>query len=253
MSKRLLQLMVGLFAASGAYAQSAPATAPTAEVRHAHDMRWGRELFVLSEVLELAPSAEGAPLLFDLVAWYGGPVQRLWIKADGSQVTRGTGSEVELQVMYGRLISPFFDVQVGALLEQARAGGRTASRVGAVIGLQGLAPGWFEVEPRLAVNTKGNVSADLTASYDLFITQRLVLQPRLEASAAFQPDPEFGTGTGLGATSFGLRTRYEIQREFAPYVGVVWDRRYGSTADLARAAGERASEARLVLGLRLWY
>jgi copper resistance protein B len=124
--------------------------------------------------------------------------------------------------------------------------------VGAVAGFQGLAPGWFEVEPSMFVTTDGNVSLDLTVSYDLYLTQRLVLQPRLESAVSLRDEVEFGIGRGLSSTSFGVRTRIELRREFAPYIGVVWDRNYGRTAQFARQSGAAAGEARLVAGLRLW-
>ncbi|HRQ79430.1 MAG TPA: copper resistance protein B, partial [Gemmatimonadaceae bacterium] len=140
----------------------------------------------------------------------------------------------------------------GARADLRRAAGSRATRAGAVIGLQGLAPGWFELEPSLFVTSSGNLAFDLTASYDLFLTQRLVLQPRLESSVSLKDDAEFGVGRGLSSTSFGLRTRYEIRREFGPYVGVVWERGYGRSAELARLAGESAGETMIVAGLRLW-
>ncbi|MCC6430635.1 MAG: copper resistance protein B [Gemmatimonadaceae bacterium] len=218
----------------------------------AHNMSWGRETFVLSEVLEYAPSGVNRPVNYDLLAWTGGAVNRLWAKADGGIATRGSGLHGEYQLLYGRLVSPWWDAQIGVRVDHANEDGGAATRAGAVAGLQGLAPGWFEVEPSLFVTTDGNVSLDLTASYDLYLTQRLVLQPRLESAVSLRDDVEFGIGRGLSSTSFGLRTRLEVRREFAPYIGVVWDRSYGRTAQFARQAGAAAGEARLVAGLRLW-
>jgi copper resistance protein B len=217
-----------------------------------HGMSWSRETYVLSEVLEYAPAIADRAVDFDLVGWTGGAVHRLWAKADGGFATRGSATHGEYQLLYGRLVSPWWDAQVGLRVDQRAEGVAKASRAGAVIALQGLAPGWFEVEPSLFVATDGNASFDLTASYDLFLTQRIVLQPRLESAVALRDDAEFGIGSGLSSTSFGLRTRIEIRREFAPYVGVVWDRTYGRTASLARAAGAEPGETRLVAGLRLW-
>lgn len=218
-----------------------------------HQMGWGRETFVLTEVLEYGAAAAGRPVLFDVLAWTGGASRRLWFKADGSVATTDRATHGEYQVLYGRMLSPWWDVQVGARADLLTAPGETASRAGAVIGLQGLAPGWFELEPSLFVTTGGNLSFDLTASYDLYLTQRLVLQPRLESTAALTDDEAFGIGRGLSSTSFGLRTRYEIRREFAPYLGVVWERGYGRSAELARRAGDPARETLLVAGLRLWW
>jgi len=216
----------------------------------AHDMSWGRASFVLTEVLEVAPDAAGRPLLFDIIGWTGGASRRLWFKLDGGAATEGQGTHAELQVLYGRLVSPWWDLQLGLRGDVESGGGNNPSRVGAVLALQGLAPGWFEVEPSLFVTTTGKVSLDLTASYDLYLTQRLVLQPRVETSLSAQDDLDFGIGSGVGPSSLGLRARYEFAREFAPYAGVVWERRFGRTADLA---GGAAGEAMLVAGLRLWW
>jgi copper resistance protein B len=233
----------------------APIAAQTADTLHhagAHRMSWGRETFVLSEVLEYAPSGVGRPVNYDLLAWSGGAVNRLWAKAEGGIATRGEGVGGEYQLMYGRLVSPWWDAQIGVRVDRTSTDGTSATRAGAVAGLQGLAPGWFEVEPSVFLSTSGNVSLDLTMSYDLYLTQRLVLQPRLESSASLRDEVDFGIGRGLSNSSFGLRTRLEIRREFAPYLGVVWDRTYGRTAQFTRGEGAQASEARLVAGLRLW-
>jgi copper resistance protein B len=220
--------------------------------RGSHGMSWTRETYVLAEVLEYAPAVGGRAVDFDLVGWTGGAVHRLWAKADGGFATRGSGTHGEYQLLYGRLVSAWWDAQFGLRVDQRAEGVADATRAGAVIALQGLAPGWFEMEPSLFVATDGNASLDLTASYDLFLTQRLVLQPRLESAVALRDDAKFGIGSGLSTTSFGLRTRIEIRREFAPYLGVVWDRSYGRTARMARDAGEMPGETRFVAGLRLW-
>jgi copper resistance protein B len=216
-------------------------------------MSWGRETFVLTEVLEYGPTTGERPVLFDVVAWTGGASRRLWLKADGSIATVGRAAHGEYQVLYGRMLSPWWDLQLGARADLRTAPGADARRAGAVVGLQGLAPGWFELEPSLFVTTDGNLSFDLTASYDLFLTQRLVLQPRLESTVALKDETDFGIGRGLSNTSFGLRTRFEIRREFAPYLGVVWERGYGRSAELARLAGDSAGETLMVAGLRLWW
>lgn len=245
-----MALLATLFAALPAVrplgAQAMPDASPL------HQMDWGRQAFVLAEVLDYAPHASARPLLFDLIGWIGGSSQRLWFKADGGVATVGGESQGEYQASYGRLISPFWDVQLGLRADVATEGGASATRVGAVVGLQGLAPGWFELEPSLFVTSEGAVSVDFTGSFDLYITQRLVLQPRLEASAALRDDAEFGIGSGVSNGSFAFRARYEVRREFAPYVGVLWERRFGRTADLARSAGADVAETLLVVGVRLW-
>jgi len=238
-----------LMAGSGSLAAQAVDTMPHSG---AHSMSWGRETFVMSEVLEYVPSGADRAVNYDLLAWTGGAVNRLWAKADGGIATLGSGRHGEYQLLYGRLISPWWDAQIGVRVDHTNEDGSAATRAGAVAGLQGLAPGWFEVEPSLFVTTGGNVSLDFTMSYDLYLTQRLVLQPRLESAVSMRDEVEFGIGRGLSSSSFGVRTRLEIRREFAPYLGVVWDRSYGRTAQFARQAGAAAGEARLVAGLRLW-
>jgi copper resistance protein B len=218
-----------------------------------HTMSWGKATYVLSEVLEYAAQESERPVLFDLLGWVGGSTHRLWFKADGSAATRGRAVHGEYQVLYGRLVAPFWDAQIGLRADARSSAAPSASRLGAVLGFQGLAPGWFELEPSLFVTTTGAISLDLTASYDLYLTQRLVLQPRLESSVSSRDEPEFGIGKGLSGTSFGLRTRYEFRREFAPYVGIVFEREFGRSAELARLAGGSARSTLLVSGLRLWW
>ena len=215
-------------------------------------MSWGNETYALAEVLEFAPDGIDRPVRYDLLGWAGGASRRIWAKADGEHGTRAGGGETELQLLYGQLISPWWDAQVGAKVDVHYGAGDTRTRTSLALGLQGLAPGWFEVEPTLFVSQDGDVSASLEASYDLLFTQRLVLQPRLETSVAAQEMPEFGVGSGFNDVELGLRMRYEIRREFAPYVGVTWSNRFGGTADLARASGETVRDLQLVAGLRLW-
>ncbi|WP_291156250.1 copper resistance protein B [Gemmatimonas sp. UBA7669] len=252
---RRLAVRVALALLPGATlgAQGGAPVARDTAAHGAHDMAWTRETFVLSEMLEHDAAASERPVLFDIVGWTGGARRRLWFKIDGAAPTVGGGAHGEVQLLYGQMISPWWDAQIGVRSDLARVGRRTVTRTGAVLGVQGLAPGWFEVEPSLFVTSRGRVSLNLTASYDLFVTQRLVLQPRLESSAALQDDTEFGVGRGLSESAFGLRARYEIRREFAPYAGIVWERAYGRSARLVRSGGGEVGETRLVMGLRLWY
>ena len=244
----LLGASLALFTSDVARAQ-----APAPEMHPPrHEMDWARTTFVLAEVLEYLPGPATRRLQLDATAWTGGPVHRLWLSADGSAATRGSGSAGSFEALYGRAISPFWDAQIGARVDLVSGSAVRETRAGAALALKGLAPGWFELEPTLFVSTDGDLSADLTASYDLYVTQRLVLQPRLEAMVAAQDIPTFGVGRGLSEGSLAFRLRYEFRREFAPYVGVAFERAFGRTADLARAAGEESGESQLVLGLRLW-
>jgi copper resistance protein B len=192
--------------------------------------------------------------VLDAEGWIGGDYQRLWWKADGEQETKGAkAGEIELQALYSRLFSPFWDFQTGIRVDRQYSG-RTRDTTGYfVVGLEGLAPYWFEVEPALFVSEKGRVSARVTASYDQLITQRWVIQPRIDLNAAFQNDTRRNLATGLNDIEVGLRLRYDFRRQFSPYVGVTWRRVLGNTADLVRRTGEDISATSVVFGLRTWF
>ena len=208
--------------------------------------------FALLDRLEIAPARDGTPVTLDGTGWWGGDVNRLWLRAEGEQEFERNTGEVQGEVFYGRLVSPFWDALLGVRVDH-RWGGDRATRAHLAIGLAGLAPYWFEVEPTLYVSQDGDVSAQLEAEYELLVTQRLVLQPRLEVQVAVQDVPDFGIGSGLSDLELGARLRYEVRRELAPYVGVAWHRLLGETADLARGADEEVSTLSLVVGLRAWY
>ncbi len=207
--------------------------------------------FVLFDQLEYAPGLPGGPINLEATSWIGGDVNRLWIRAEGEQSTLEGEGEVEIEALYGRFITPFFDAVAGARLD-TRWGEESATRGFLAVGLQGLAPYMFEVEPTLYVSHEGDVSAEFSAAYSFLFTQRLVLEPEVEISAALQDVPEWGVGTGVNDLSLGLRLRYEIRREFAPYVGYSWNWMFGETANFARATGEDPSRGAFVFGIRIW-
>ena len=213
--------------------------------------------FSLFDLLEYRASSAGPDtFVWDFVGWYGGDYNRLWVKTEGSQnLSQGNRGEGDLQLLYGRLIAPFWDFQIGArsLTNLGNGSPRRNARTYAVIGLQGLAPGIFDVEPAIYISDRGEVSGELTVTADLFLTQRLVLQPRFQGEVSAQGDDRFGTDSGVSQTDIGLRLRYEIRREFAPYIGVSWMRKYGGTASVARADGEQDDTVAFVTGLRLWW
>jgi copper resistance protein B len=186
---------------------------------------------------------------WDGEGWFGGDINRLVIKSEGSGAVGEGIEDAEIQALYSRAIGPYFNLQAGVRYDIKP----NPSRTYATVGFEGLAPYWFEVEGALFLSDKGDVLARLEGYYDQRITQRLILQPRAEFNLAAQDVPENGIGSGLSDIELGLRLRYEIAREFAPYVGVSWDRKVGDTADFARAAGEDPSSASLVLGVRAWF
>lgn len=203
--------------------------------------------FVLLDQLEWQTGSGDASVSWDAKGWVGQDRDRLWARTEGAGED-GRVAEAEAHLMYGRAIARWWDLVAG-VRQDVRPG---PARTWAAVGIQGLAPYWFEVEATGYVGEGGRTHLRLETEYDLLLTNRLILQPLVEVQVYGKADPSRDLGTGLGSTDLELRLRYEIRREFAPYVGVSWNRKYFGTADLARAAGERTSGARLALGLRLW-
>lgn len=181
--------------------------------------------------------------------WIGGDINRFAVKSEGEGAFGGSLERAELQALYSRAIDPWFNLQAGVRQDL----GEGPDRSYAVIGIDGLAPYWFEVGAEAFLSNRGDAHLRLEASYDQRLTQRLILQPAAEFNLAAQDVPELGIGAGPSDIELGLRLRYEIAREFAPYVGVNWERKLGDTANYARAAGDRPSATSLVIGLRAWF
>ena len=186
---------------------------------------------------------------WDGEAWFGGDINRLFIKSQGEGAFRKGIESAEVQALYSRTIGPYFNLQAGVRQDL----GPSPKRTYATVGLQGLAPGFFELEGAVFLSNKGDVLGRLGGYYDQRITQRLILQPRAELNFAAQDVPENRIGSGLSNAELGVRLRYEIRREFAPYVGVSWGRRFGDTARYARADGDRATSKSIVAGIRVWF
>ncbi len=209
---------------------------------------------LLFDLLEYRSAGNDSDLNWDVVGWRGGDINRIWIKTEGSSVLASPKkTESDLQVLYGRAVSEFFDAQIGPRIEQISGGGDSASRLSAVIGLQGLSLYRFEIEAALFLGEAGHAAARLSASKDFLFTQRVVAQLRFETNGAANRSDKFKTGSGLNDVSLGLRMRYEIKREFAPYLGVTWSNLYGETADYKKLTGGESSELNAVGGLRLWF
>jgi copper resistance protein B len=186
--------------------------------------------------------------LWDIQGYYGGPTSRLWFKSEGEGTFGQSPDDAEVQALYARAFAPFWDVQAG--IRHDIAGPDTTH---AVIGVQGLAPYLFEIDAALFVSTRGDITARIEAEIDQRITQRLILQPRIEANLAAQDIPRLGVGAGLDQIEAGVRLRYEIKREFAPYLGIAHAWRTGKGADFARARAEDPSVTRFVAGVRFWF
>lgn len=220
------------------------------EARH-HLAQHGGQTFsqVLLNIAEYQIHSGRDGFRWDGEAWWGGDINRLWIKSEGEGELRRGLDTADVQALYSRAIDPYFNLQAGVRQDF----GRGPKRTYATIGVEGLAPGFFEVEGALFLSNKGDVLARAEGYYDQRITQRLILQPRAELNFAAQDVPETGTGSGLVDAEVGLRLRYEIRREFAPYVGVSYLRKTGDTARFARAAGEDVHATSFVLGVRAWF
>jgi copper resistance protein B len=203
-------------------------------------------LFNLAEV-QVRKGAEG--YRWEGEGWFGGDINRLIVKTEGEGSFGGATEQAEFQLLYGRAISPYFNLHAGVRYDVRPS----PSRGYAVVGLEGLAPYWFDVGAQVFVSDKGNVLGRLEASYDQRITQKLVLQPRAELNFAAQDVPANAIGAGLSDLELGLRLRYEIRREFAPYVGIEWAKKAGNTARYARAAGDDADVITFVAGVRFWF
>ncbi|HWK74365.1 MAG TPA: copper resistance protein B, partial [Povalibacter sp.] len=172
---------------------------------------------------------------------------KLWLKTEGESVAGDQEGRVEL--LWDWTFARWWSLQAGVRHDF----GEGPSRTWAAFGVQGLAPYWFEVDAALYVGEEGRTAARFSAEYELLLTQRLIFQPQFEFNVYAKDDPRNALGSGLADTQLGLRLRYEIRREFAPYAGVVWSRLYGDTADLARSAGHDADDVQLVIGLRAWF
>jgi copper resistance protein B len=203
---------------------------------------------VMANLFEYAAVDEGSGYRWDLEAWYGGDIHRVVFKTEGEGV-EGDGAEfVETQALWSRAVGRYTDFQAGLRYDFEPDG-----RAYAAVSVESLLPYWFEVEAAAFLSDRGDAFARLEASHDLRLTQRLILQPRVELELSAQDVPESGVGSGFSSAELGLRLRYDIRREFAPYIGVNFEKSFGSTADFARAAGEDEEETSFVAGLRVWF
>lgn len=186
--------------------------------------------------------------LWDVQGYYGGDIDKFWFKSEGEGSFGEPAEDAEIQALYSRAIAPFFDLQAG--VRQDLTG---PDRTHGVIGVQGLVPYMFEVDAAAFLSNKGDLTARIEAEYDQRITQKLILQPRAEVNLSAQNIPELGIGSGIDNLELGLRLRYEITPEFAPYIGVEQEWKTGGSRDFAIASGEDASTTNYVIGLRFWF
>ena len=203
---------------------------------------------VMLDQLEYAYSAHGNAVFLDGEAWYGKNLDKLWVKAEG-EVSRGRLSDLRTEALWDHAIATYWSTQLGVRHDF----GAGPDRTWAALGVQGLAPYWFDSEATLYVGESGRTAARLQLEYEALLTQRLILQPKAEVNLYGRDDPRRAIGAGLSDAEFGLRLRYEIRRELAPYIGIVYRQRYGHSADFARARGERSDELQFVAGVHSWF
>ena len=203
---------------------------------------------VMIDQLETRITDGDDPLVLEGQAWIGKDLNKFVIKAEVEQV-KGEIEELELQALYSRAVAPFWDFQIGVRQDQKPK----PSRDWLVVGFQGLAPYWYEIDTALFFGESGQVGLRFEAEYEWMITQRLVLSPEVEINFHSKDDSATGTGSGLSDTQVGLRLRYEIKREFAPYIGINWNKKYGNTATFAKTAGEEVDDTQIVVGIRAWF
>lgn len=184
---------------------------------------------------------------WNMEAWWGGDLNRVWFKSE-AEYEDSRFETLELQLLYSRAISPFWNLQAGL-----RHDSDPQSREWLALAVEGLAPYWFETEASLFLGEGGQAELRLEAEYELLLTQRLILTPEIEVSVFADDEPALGIGSGLSKGEFGLRLRYEIRRQFAPYVGLQYERAFGDTGDLKKAAGEDEDDLAVLAGLRIWF
>jgi len=199
-----------------------------------------------ADLLEWAPN--GDRYSWEVEGWYGGDINRFVFKTEGEGQSREGVEAAEVQLLYSRAVARYTDVQVGIRYDL-----EPRSRAYATLAVDAMFPYWFEAEGSLFLSEKGDLLARVEGSYDFRLTQRLILQPRAELEFAAQDIPDSEIGSGLSKGELGLRLRYEIRREFAPYIGVAYERAFGDTADFVRAHGEDVESTRFIVGLRAWF
>ncbi len=203
---------------------------------------------MLFDRVEQFHSNDGNGQAIDAQAWVGGDLDKLWLKVDGERSNGHLGA-TRTEALWNRAIATYWGMQTGVRHDFGDGPGRTW----ASFGFQGLSPYWFDIQATGYVGESGRTALRFEGEYDLLLTQRLVLQPDVKVSLYGKNDPDREIGAGLSDIDAGLRLRYEVSRKFAPYIGVVWNRKFANTARYARDSGNPVQETRVVAGLRIWF
>lgn len=215
---------------------------------HGHHHGDGVFSYVLFDRLEAWDADPGAGQAWEAQGWIGTDMHRLWVRSEGER-ERGHTESADVEVLYGRPVARWWDLVAGVRHDIAPGNGQSF----AAIGVMGMAPQKFEIEATAYIGASGQTAARVEAEYELLLTNRLILQPVVEAEWHGKRDAARGIGSGLGTVEAGLRLRYEFTRRFAPYVGLVHERSFGGTADFMRDEGEATRDTRVVAGVRVWF
>ncbi len=199
--------------------------------------------------LETWNADPGTALSWEAQAWVGTHLNRMWFRSEGEWVD-GTTESANLEIFYGKATTPWWDVLVG-IRHDAHPGAESQSF--AALGVTGLAPYKFEIAATAYIGEEGQTALELETEYEILLTNRLILQPVIEVGLFGKDDERRGAGAGISSVEAGMRLRYEIRREFAPYIGVNWEKQFGKTADFSRARAGEDENTRIVAGLRTWF
>ena len=203
---------------------------------------------VMFDRFELQTTEGSDLIILEGQGWIGKDLYKLWVKVDSERID-GKTEELELQLLYSEAISPYWDAQVGWRHDNLPG----LNRDWLAFGFQGLAPYFFEIDVAAFIGEGGQTAIRLEMEYKILLTQRLILTPEIEVNLYGKDDVATDVGSGLSDVELGLRLRYEIKREFAPYIGVNWTSKYGNTADLAKLVGADVEDTQFVVGIRAWF
>ena len=193
--------------------------------------------------------ADGANLrVWNANVWIGKDLEKIWIKSEGEKLN-GKTIEAELQILYSKAVAPFWDLQYGIKKDLQP----TPDRTWGVIAAKGMAPYLFEVDASLFIGESGRVSMRLDAEYEYMISQKLILSSEIELNIFSKDDEAISIGKGLSNIEAGLRLSYELSREFSPYIGINWGKKYGNTATFSSSEGEDVEDSKIVTGVRFWF
>lgn len=204
--------------------------------------------YLLADTFEVVNTPDELVGAYSLYGWYGRDINRLVFKSEG-EATQDELHEASLELHWGHALTAFWNTQLGMRYDT----GEADDKIWLAAGIQGLAPYWFEIDATAYIDTDARVAFRMEAEYELLLTQKLVLQPVIETNIYSKKDDTRAIGAGLSDLHAGLRLRYEIRREFAPYLGMEWRRTFGESADLLEAANIDTSEFNAVAGIRFWF